>query len=143
MIEQLKRIIKQIIEESKTIPTTELLYGLNLEVSGVCMLVAEKIAKYAIDNDIDIIIYEGHAKFEKYINGNSANSIKYQHTWCEYIDGPKIDPSIIQFARPGVELDISTIKYIKSKKRYTPKEYLELCEKYPIDDDIVKAATKL
>ena len=89
---------------------------------GSCMLAAEILVKKLINlgrNDFKVI--EGYITFPT-VDWND------QHTWIEMDDGEIIDPTSNQWG-------IKNIVYLRQKrKEYAPKEYLELCDKHPIEN---------
>ena len=98
---------------------------------GSCMYWAETYAKQLIKNKTkNALIHEGYVIFSMLADKTKLKSPKFQHTWVT-VNNKIIDETLDQFN--GVNgWDISTVKYIKYKK-YTPEEYLKLCEKYPVD----------
>ena len=99
----------------------------NISAVGSCMYAAEYMSKKLLEKGIsDFQIIEGYVKI-KNVEG------KFQHTWIETKD-EKIDPTIKQFFPKNVDDDYieGKVKYF-IKKKYTPKEYFELCKKYPED----------
>lgn len=116
------RTFKQYIDLSKKATKR-----LDTHQSGSCMISSEWITKNLFKRGIkNFKIIEGYVSFLE----ESHRTPKYQHTWIE-IDGKIIDPTLEQFTKIG--LDINTVKYIGSKKIYSPEEYLKLCKKFPID----------
>lgn len=109
---------------------TKLPDNFNTRSVDSCMLAAELITIKLLQQGIqNFIIHEGFIK----IKGNDTG--KMQHTWIE-MNGLKIDETIKQFFPKDV--DDTYIKnqtsYIKYKK-YSPEEYLTLCQKYPVETD--------
>lgn len=95
---------------------------------GSCMLFAEIETKNLINKGVeDFVVVEGYI----YFYGDIYNTA--QHTWIELSDGTKIDKTIDQFEIWNV--DREDIEYLQSKrKEYSPQQYLELCQKFPIEN---------
>lgn len=87
---------------------------------GSCMLAAEIITKKLLGENIsDFKIIEGYISFP-------GAEWEDQHTWIETKDGKIIDPTSSQWGHKN-------IIYLKhNRKSYTPKQYLSLCNKFPV-----------
>lgn len=102
----------------------ELPDNFNVSKLGNCMLAARLITENLLLKGIsDFYIIEGWISFPGYEENSTS-----PHTWIES-NNKIIDPSKKQFEIWG--FDSNDISYDKIKKKYTPKEYLELCKKYP------------
>ena len=88
---------------------------------GSCMLAAEVISKELLNKGINsFTIVEGYITFAN-VDWNET------HTWIELDDGSILDPTKGQWG-----IDVSKMIYIKrGEKRYSPQEYMKMCEKFP------------
>jgi hypothetical protein len=92
---------------------------------GSCMYKAELTTHNLLKKGIkDFKIIEGYVKFDEDVHD------KYEHTWI-ILKGKTYDPTLEQFKDIG---DISSVEYLP-KTEFTPKEYLDHCKKYPLEDD--------
>jgi hypothetical protein len=92
---------------------------------GSCMLAVEILTRKMLAQNInDFEVIEGWVIFKGY-----GTQSKSQHTWITY-HGKVIDPTKEQFKTWGV--DSKDIIYWKAKQRYSPEEYLKLCDKFPV-----------
>ncbi len=106
------------IEEAKLL-ANKIASHLHCEQGGSCPFFAEWATKVFLRNGIqDFVVVEGWVKAKNEQHWR-------QHTWIE-MEGQKIDPTFIQFNNLGETNYVQRIK-----KRYFPKEYLELSAKYP------------
>jgi len=91
---------------------------------GKCMIAAELITKNLLSKGItNFNVVEGWINFPGYDEESNTT-----HTWIE-LNGEIIDPTKEQFQNWGFNPD--EISYEKIKKKYSPQEYLKLCERYP------------
>jgi len=90
---------------------------------GSCMRAAELAVRGLLEQGIeDFVVVEGWISF-----GFDEDS-DWAHTWIER--GDKIwDPTKEQFAAMGY--DLNDMEYVRIKDTYTPREYLQLCDKHP------------
>lgn len=90
-------------------------------IHGSCMMAAGILTKKLLKQNIsDFKIIEGYITFD-------GVDWKEEHTWIEFDDGRKLDPTNIQWG-----VDTQRMHYLNiNRKEYTPHEYLELCEIYP------------
>jgi len=95
---------------------------------GSCMIWAENKTKDLLSKGVDDFkIIEGYVYFAGYEPGEN----RAEHTWIELSDGTILDETVDQFERWGFSKN--QISYQEQDRReYTPKEYLELCRKYPV-----------
>jgi len=104
---------------------------------GSCMLAAERLTrKYLSKGFLAFDVIEG------YVNFNNIEDQDIPHTWIEKDDGEIVDPTKDQFTRWGFNPE--DIKYTRILNRYSPKEYLSLCKKYPVNEsfeDIFQPST--
>jgi len=102
---------------------------------GSCMLFAENKVKELLFKGIeDFVVVEGYV----YLGGVGRENTT-EHTWIELSNGKKIDDTIDQFKHWGYERD--AVEYSPfDRKEYSPKEYLELCTKYPVSKPVEEAA---
>lgn len=98
-----------------------ILKNINCSEKGSCMVVAELLTQaFLINNYKTFKVIEGYVWFGDYYN-------RHQHTWIK-INGKIIDPTLIQFKH----WNLKKVKYGKIKKKYTPQQYLDLCQLFPI-----------
>ena len=101
-------------------------------MSGSCMLAAQEITHELLSKGIkNFTVIEGYITFK---------NVEWteQHTWIELGDGKIIDPTRTQWGSKQ-----EWMIYLKNKqKRYTPEQYLSLCEKYPIQEKDIKKYIK-
>lgn len=101
-----------------------------LDKEGVCMYVARELTKHLLSRKItNFKVIEG---FVWTFDGED-DDYPTSHTWVEFYDGSKLDPSSQQFDRyGGIDMYISGIAYdqdgdfYRKSKTYTPEEYLSL-----------------
>lgn len=98
---------------------------------GSCMVAIEHITKNWLSKGFtDFFVVEGYVLFSPLDDPDN----KASHIWIELSNGKKIDPTIDQFKQWGYSKD--QLEYSTNNKKYTPNEYLELCQQFP--DDISK-----
>ena len=119
-------LIENIVDYDKI--AEEAVRDIDVNAAGSCMKASEEITKTFLANSIDDFeVVEGWLSF------NDGDYIP-QHTWIELKDGTKIDKTVGQFDTRYWKL--STLEYYEDStyktKKYTPKEYLALCIKYPV-----------
>jgi len=92
---------------------------------GSCMVWVENKTKELLDKGLeDFIVVEGYV----YFLGEYEN--RAQHTWIELSNGKKMDDTIDQFEKWGIDPeDVEYLPY--GRKEYSPQEYLDLCEQFP------------
>lgn len=94
---------------------------IHCERGGSCMTFAHEFTEECLRNGItNFIVVEGWVKNLEY------KTNWRQHTWIE-MEGQKIDPTFIQFAKNKLSVTYVT----RVKKRYTPEEYIKLDDLYP------------
>ena len=100
---------------------------------GSCMIAAEYATKFLLNKNIkDFKIVEGWVSLFQ----NQPKNEWVSHTWIELKNGKILDLTKKQFKQWGVNPE--DVKYKKIKKKYSPEEYLELCNKYPLTDTPIK-----
>ena len=106
-------------ENSAEQPNDYLPPNFNRNERGSCMYAAELITKKLLENGRhDFQVVEGWIAF--------GYEWDEAHTWIEFSDGKKLDPTLGQWEHP-----LEDVQYTRIKKRYTPEQYLQLCQKHP------------
>lgn len=98
---------------------------------GSCMKASEILTQQLLSQGIsDFYVVEGWISFPNmdWDEGGEESSL-LTHTWIEY-QGKIIDPTKEQFKKWN--FDPNKIEYVKIKRSYPPKEYLELCKRFPV-----------
>ena len=117
----IRRILRETIQscDKETIVdiSNNLSDRLHCDVFGSCVHFAELFVEklYEINPQyLDCIkVVEG------YVDTPIGEGIPQQHTWIEFEDGEKIDPTFIQFTKYG------HASYMRKKKVYSGNEYYE------------------
>ena len=113
------------------------LENIDYERDGVCMQVAELVAKCLFEKGFkDFQVIEGYIWTEDGL----YDQYPTEHTWIQLNTGEIIDPSESQFDKYGgiAERIQGTAyddedEYYGETKFYSPEEYLKLSLKYPND----------
>jgi len=127
-MKQLRQYIRQCIQS---------LENIDCERDGVCMQVAELVAKCLLEKGFkDFQVIEGYVWTEYGLDDQYPT----EHTWIQLNTGEIIDPSESQFDKYGgiAERIQGTAyddedEYYGETKFYSPEEYLKLTLKYPND----------
>lgn len=104
---------------------------------GSCMLAAEYSVKYFLSKGItNFKVVEGFVS----LYPDQEDTDWSEHTWIEFSNGRKFDPTRNQWKEWGFNPDEVTLEDVKQK--YTPQQYLDLCKSYPNEPDKFKKQLK-
>ena len=93
---------------------------------GSCMKAAEYALKYFYSKGIyNFKVVEGWVSLYSDQEENDWS----KHTWIEFSNGRVFDPTKNQWKEWGFDPD--DVKIMKVKKKYSPEEYISLCELTP------------
>ena len=84
---------------------------------------------YLLEKGItDFKIVEGWVYFPYYYEENDEENWS-SHTWIEFSNGRKFDPTKKQWKEWGFDPDKGEVEYVTSKinRTYTPEEYQKIC----------------
>lgn len=95
---------------------------------GSCMVAAQMAMNYLLSKGRkDFKVVEGWVS----LHPDQEEHDWSAHTWIEFSNGRIFDPTKKQWAEWG--FDPNESEYLKIKKKYTPEEYSQLCQKHPDD----------
>ena len=109
---------------------------------GSCMVAAEMAVKYFLSKGLkDFQVVEGwvaqegdedwDVSYNNLIKKHEEYGNVFSHTWIEFKNGRIFDPTRKQWERWGYDPD--EMKIVKIKTKYSPEDYLDLCEWEPND----------
>ncbi len=131
-----KKYTQYYIEQSENELETEVLKALphlNFANSGSCVLVALELTKYLTQKGIN-----NFKVMEGWVKPIRDKRRKLEHTWIEFDNGDKLDPSFIQFI---INLGINKEELMyheKVKEVNNPQDYMNWFKEKPLNDWYIK-----